>query len=419
MISFSTASLFFAVLIVVAPLLLRYRSRFRGIIFLVMNVSVMVLTCRSFLQLLVTAAWVLVPYFVLRFFGRWKWCKPVLVAALVVAFVYLAKYGFVFRLLHLADVLPFQILGLSYCLFREIDYTMRYEILKEEGYSLTLLDYCNYVLNFYTIMAGPILRYQEFADDFYGKNAENAASGETGYIPMTKGQLFTDLNRVVNGYLKVYVVSAILDHYAKGWFAGITEHSSLLKTIGAFCIFAFLNCWFIYFNFSGYCDIVIGAASLSGMKIAENFNKPYFATSVVEFWNRHHITLSQWIRDYIFTPVYMWLLSGPFHSKAADRKKAKNITLAAQTIALFVTFFVAGIWHGTTLDYVCYGFFQGLGIAVATIWKAKRKSILGKQKNAAYEANPAVIWISRAVTWGYICLTFTFTGYPVLSLFVK
>ena len=402
MISFSTGSLYFACLIVIAPLLLRYRSRFRAFIFLALNVSVMIFTCRSLLQFAVTAAWVLVPYFMLRFFGGQKWCKPVLITALIVAFVYLAKYGFVFRLLHLSEILPFQILGLSYCLFREIDYTMRYEILKEEGYPLSLTDYCNYVLNFYTIMAGPILRYQAFFDDFYGEEG-------TGYIPLTKAQLFSDVNRVVNGYLKVYVVSAILDHYARGWFEGLGSHSDTLKTVGAFCIFAFLNCWFIYFNFSGYCDIVIGAASLSGMKIAENFNRPYFATSVVEFWNRHHITLSQWIRDYIFTPVYMWLLSAPLKKKV----------LAAQTIALFVTFFVAGIWHGTTIDYVMYGFFQGLGIAVATLWKAWRKKHFGKQRNKAYESNRAVIWLMRCVTWGYICLTFTFTGYPVMSLFVK
>ena len=403
MIDLSTKSMFFACLIVLAPFILRYRSRFRQWIFLTLNILVITVSSHSVLQWIITAGWVMAPYVFMHLFGDKKRLKPVMITGIVIVYIYLAKYGFVFSVLHLPEIFLFKILGLSYFLFRQIDYIIQYDRLREEGYSLRIVDYLNYILNFYTLMAGPILRYKEFADDFY-------RDGEaTGYIPITKQELFKDINRVINGYVKVYVISAILDSWAKYWFNGLRDHSSLLKSAVAFCIFAFFNCWFIYFNFSGYCDIVIGAAALSGMKIHENFNRPYLSCNVVEFWNRHHITLSEWIRDYIFTPCYKWLLSVPLKRKI----------LLSQTISLFVTFLVAGIWHGTTIDYVMYGLFQGLGIVVATLWKTKRKKWLGKEKNKKYENNMAVITVTRIMTWGYICLTFTFTGYPVMSLFLK
>lgn len=403
MIELSTKSLFFACMIIMAPFLLRYRSRIRQEVFLVMNILVITVASRSVLQWIITALWVVLPFVLMHFLGDRENLKPVMITGMVIVYIYLAKYGFVFSLLHLPELFLFKILGLSYFLFREIDYIMQYSSLKEEGYSLNLTDYLNYVLNFYTLMAGPILRYREFVDDFY------RYGDEAGYIPITKKEMFDHINRVINGYVKVYVISAILDSWAKYWFDGLRDHSGFIKAAAAFCIFAFLNCWYIYFNFSGYCDIVIGAAGLSGMKIHENFNKPYLSRNVVEFWNRHHITLSEWIRDYIFTPFYKWLLSVPFKKKI----------ILSQSVALFVTFLVAGIWHGTTIDYVMYGFFQGLGIVVASLWKTKRKKWLGKEKNKKYENNMAVITVTRIITWGYICLTFTFTGYPVMSLFIN
>lgn len=399
----STKSLYFVFLLVLAPFVLRYRSKYRRYVFLAINVITIVLASKMCLRLVVTAVWVLVPYFASMFLADKKKARPIIITLLVAIFAYLAKYDFLFEALHIPYVFAFRILGLSYFLFREIDYFLQYPYLKEQGYDLNITDYLNYVLNFYTLLAGPILRYKEFVDDF------NNTSDGNGYISLGKEELFKDLNRVINGYVKVYVISSILDHYAHYWFDGIGLHSSRVYDVAAFCIFAFLNCWFIYFNFSGYCDIVIGAARLSGLTVHENFNKPYMARSVVEFWNRHHITLSEWIRDYIFTPLYKWFLSGSLKKKA----------VAAQAIALFVTFVVAGIWHGTTIDYLMYGLFQGLGIVVATLWKAKRKKLLGKEKNKKYENSLAVATCMRIVTWGYICLTFTFTGYPVMSLFMR
>jgi len=402
MIALSTDSLFFAVLLVLAPLLLRNNKPFRRYIFLALNVIVFAVSMTSLLQAAVAAAWLLAPYFYIKYSSKLDAAKReqlhlngIMIGFMLVVFVYLQHYNFVLALVPERLQTPFRILGLSYFLFREIDFIMQYDYLKEEKIRLSLVDYLNYNLGFYCLLAGPILRYEEFVTDFY-----------TEKEPLSGSEIYKQLNRAVNGYLKVYVVSAILSYYAGHWFAGLGTHSGVITTAGAFIIFALLNGWYIYFNFSGYCDIVIAFANLAGITVHENFNQPYLARSVVEFWNRHHITLSEWIRDYIFSPLFKMLISGPCE---------KNMKLG-QYIALFITFTMAGVWHGTDMNYLIYGLFQGLGIVVATIWKENRKKLLGKEKNKAYEKSIVATWCGRFVTWMYICCTFAFVGYDLTGM---
>lgn len=387
MIALSTDSLFFVILLLLAPFVLRHNKPSRRYIFLGINILIFILSMKSVWQLVIAAVWVGLPYMLMRYLKQPK--KPVIISVMLVVFIYLQQYSFI------KWPLPFKILGLSYFLFREIDFIMQYEYLAEAEIKVSFIDYLNYVLSFYTLLAGPILRYEEFVTDFY-------ESVQT----LDKKTVYKYLNRAVNGYVKVYVISAILSFYAGQYFDGLRSHSGVITTAGAFLIYAFLNGWFIYFNFSGYCDIVIAFAGLAGLTVHENFNMPFLARSVVEFWNRHHITLSEWIRDYIFSPLFKVLISGPCE---------KNIK-AGQYIALFLTFTIAGIWHGSDMNYLIYGLFQGLGIVIATAFKENRKKLLGKERNKAYEKSQLMTWIGRGVTWTYICCTFAFVGHDLVGM---
>lgn len=401
MISISTASLFYFCFLAAGVFLLRNNNKYRNYLFLALNIILYLFTLKSLMQLLVVVVWIAVPYFYMRMTSKLKegaaerfHLKGLLLLFMVIVFCYLTKYDFIFESLHIPYIFAFKILGLSYFLFRQIDFIMQYEYLCEAEVKLTFTDYLNHVLSFYTLLAGPILRYEEFVTDFYEEKSA-----------LTAKEVLNCLNRAVNGYFKVYVLSGILGSLAGGWFEGLSEHSSFVTTFGAFVVFAFLNGWYIYMNFSGYCDIVIAFARLAGFTVHENFNQPYLAASVVEFWNRHHITLSEWIRDYIYSPLFKRFISGP----------CSNHVKAGQYISLFLTFTIAGVWHGTDLNYLVYGLFQGLGIVVATWYKAKRKKVLGKERNKAYEKNLAVLTIGRCVTWMYICMTFSFVGYDVMG----
>lgn len=395
MFDISIGSLYFILFMVFGPILLRNTGKYRKFVFLVMNLLVFIGGAKYPLQLLVAFAWIVIPYVYMKIMPK---RKAPLIVLMVCFFAYLMKYDFIFVNLHIPYVFVFKILGLSYFLFRQIDFIIQYDYLVSKEVKITFIDYTNYLLSFWTLLAGPILRYEAFVTDFYEEKEK-----------LSREEILSCINRAVNGYLKVFVVSAFAGYFAKGWFDSIEHHSNLFLTIAAFVIFAFFNGWYIYFNFSGYCDVVIAFAKLSGFTVKENFNKPYLSRSVVEFWNRHHITLSEWIRDYIYSPIFKWFISGPFE---------KNIK-AGQYLALFLTFTIAGVWHGTDMNYLVYGLFQGLGIVVATSYRDHLKKKIGKKGLKQYDANKWIGAVEICVTWMYICLTFSFVGYDVVGLLLK
>jgi D-alanyl-lipoteichoic acid acyltransferase DltB (MBOAT superfamily) len=115
---------------------------------------------------------------------------------------------------------------------------------------------------------------------------------------------------------------------------------------------------YLYLNFSAYCDIVIAGASLFGMKLPENFNQPYLARNVLDFWTRFHRTLGFWIRDYLFLPLYKFVAEG-------WPKRADSLAF----LCYFVAFFVAGVWHGPTANFVVFGLLQAVGASAAKLWE--------------------------------------------------
>src|SRR5262249_24320848 len=145
--------------------------------------------------------------------------------------------------------------------------------------------------------------------------------------------------RIFMGVLKVAVVAAAcLHYYAEASRALVGESSHALLTSGARSLVTFyLYPLYVYFNFSGYCDIVIPSAARFGIRMPENFNYPFLARNLIDYWTRFHITLGLWIRDYIFTPMYKTIaLHWP--SRAAS----------LAFVCYFVAFLLAGIWHGST-----------------------------------------------------------------------
>ena len=389
MIELSIGSVLFALLIVIVPLVLRsVLPSQRRYAFLIINIAVYALVIKDIGSAAVTVLWILVPFFIAPFIADRPVCRKIFYILLIGIYVLLMGYG---------HVSLFKIIGLSYFLFREIDFTMQYSyiISDESAAEVHLTDYLNYVLSFYTLLAGPIERYEDFYINF---NDEGTPGQSADIIVLMK--------RILDGYFKVYVISAVLKWSADICFQKISETDTVPKALLLFFVFATLNGWYIYFNFSGYCDVVIAAAALAGLKVHENFNRPYLARSVVEFWNRHHITLSEWIRDYIYSPVMKFLISGIFRNKL----------FAGQCVALFVTFLIAGIWHGTNMNYVLYGLFQGLGIVMSTLYTTGLKKILGKAGFKKYESGIFVRAAENSATWIYICLTFSFVGYDIIGM---
>jgi D-alanyl-lipoteichoic acid acyltransferase DltB (MBOAT superfamily) len=156
--------------------------------------------------------------------------------------------------------------------------------------------------------------------------------------------------------------------------------------------------FFLYFNFSGYCDVVIGVGSLMGVKPPENFNFPFLAQNISDFWLRQHRSLTLWLTDYIFSPAYKWALTHRWLS---------SHPLSAVNGALLLTMLVSGLWHGTTLSFFLFGIAHGLFLVVYRTWD----TILVRQ----FGLQSVRVWRTRwPVRLSGIALTFNATAFAFI-----
>jgi D-alanyl-lipoteichoic acid acyltransferase DltB (MBOAT superfamily) len=144
--------------------------------------------------------------------------------------------------------------------------------------------------------------------------------------------------------------------------------------------------------------MAIGGAGLIGIPVPENFLDPFYSRNMREFWNRWHITLSQWMRDIVFAPLskYLTRVLGP-----------ERINLSI-SITIMVVFLLIGIWHGPGWNYAVFGLLQGVGVIVThfyTLWLKRR---LGRDGFKAYNANPWIHGVAVAVTFTYYAATLFF-----------
>jgi alginate O-acetyltransferase complex protein AlgI len=143
---------------------------------------------------------------------------------------------------------------------------------------------------------------------------------------------------------------------------------------------------------------VIGVARWFGLVLPENFDRPFQSTNFIEFWSRWHITLSTWLKTYVYQPLMLRLM-GRFPSRSSEP--------AIVVLALFVTFFLVGAWHGQTTTFLFFGVLQGSGVAANRLFQFSMTKRLGKQRYRALGANA----LYRALTRG---LTFTWFGFTLL-----
>ncbi len=139
----------------------------------------------------------------------------------------------------------------------------------------------------------------------------------------------------------------------------------------------------IYFDFSGYSDIAIGLAGLLGVRIPENFERPYWAQNISQFWRRWHMSLSSWIRDYVFIPL-------------GGSKRGRLAT----SLNLFLAMAIAGLWHGAAWTFVLWGLWHGAGLAIHRIWSAAVVPRVAAFRSETLGVHAASI----AVTFLFVCL---------------
>lgn len=378
------SSLIFTGGLFLAPFLLSVSKKAKPWLFLSLNLGLLAWSMGSWERAVVTAIWLLVPYWASAVLKKPGW----LIGFMVLGFVYLNRYDWIFGTLSIPYLFAFKLLGLSYILFRQIDF-----ILNRSSFSkpdLSLMNYLNYCVSFYTFIAGPIQRYEAFVQD------------QKEPIDPSSIDVLKQLHRVFDGYIKVFVLSALFSSWAGFAYRELATGFSLLTLLWLMVS----NALFIYFNFAGYCDVVIGMGRLAGFRIPENFNKPYLAQDLSDFWSRWHMTLTTWLTDYVFNPLVQTMAR-------KDWLSFENIRL----LAFFGTFLVAGLWHGSTLNFLIYGLLQAIGVSLSTIYVGAMSQKLGSRKAyKAFRSKGWLKWIEIFVTLSYVSFSFLFVGFDILAL---
>lgn len=231
-------------------------------------------------------------------------------------------------------VLP---ISLSFYVFQALTYTIdlyRRDIKGTRSY----LAHLSAVSFFPTALAGPITRVETLLNQFEKPKRLDAATGGRALFLIGIGLV---KKLMIADYLAANLVNRVFD------FPKLYTGAETLIAVYAYT-------FQLYYDFSGYTDIALGSAMLLGIKLPANFNRPYAADNIADFWRRWHITLSNWLRDYLY-------FSLPF----------KRVKFFAY-LNLVITFVLGGLWHGASWNFVAWGALHGIGLAALRLWQSWR-----------------------------------------------
>lgn len=267
------------------------------------------------------------------------------------------------------------LVGISYLAFRtsRLVLEVRNGVAKRPGF----WDYLNFSFFLPTMPVGPINTYANYRRGF-----EPAPWN----VPAGRAAL-----RVLVGLVKYQFLGGLfsqLDYSA----LLLDDHPHPWMDLPVAMVFYYL---FLYCNFSGFCDMAIGAAALIGIPVPENFDAPFSARNMREFWNRWHITLSQWMRDIVFAPLskYLVRIAGPPNANHAV------------ALAVGIVFFLIGVWHGVGWNYALFGLAQSIGVVTVHYYTIFLKKRLGRDRFKAYNENPWIRAAGVTVTFCYYAAT--------------
>lgn len=234
-------------------------------------------------------------------------------------------------------VLP---IGISFFTFQQIAYLSDCYTQKHLGSSEGFLNYCCFICFFPQLIAGPIVHHKDVIPQFYSIQNQVIRWKNIHYA-----LLFFTI-----GLSKKLLIADNLSPLVAYCF-DTTETLTFLEALFGSLCYTFQ----LYFDFSGYSDMAVGSALFFNIKLPFNFYSPYKSLSIRDFWRRWHITLSVWLRDYIYIPL-------------GGNRKGKTRTY----LNLFITFLIGGIWHGAAITFIIWGILHGLALIIHRIWDERK-----------------------------------------------
>ncbi|MBZ2096603.1 D-alanyl-lipoteichoic acid biosynthesis protein DltB [Streptococcus oralis] len=242
-------------------------------------------------------------------------------------------------------------IGISYMSFKTIQIMLEISdgLIKEK---VSVKNYLQFLLFFPTVSAGPIDRSRRFLKEI------NEIMPRKQYLELAGDGVY----RIVLGLLYKVVLST----YVYQMLLALNNTGTVVYSIK----YMYLYTLYLFFDFAGYSLMAVGSSNILGIQTPMNFNKPFLSVDIKDFWTRWHITLSTWLRDFVFSRVLMQVI----------RKKWFKNRLHNATYAYMVNMLVMGFWHGLSVSYIVYGFYHGVLMAGFEVYQ-KKSNFYKKNKN--------------------------------------
>ena len=272
-----------------------------------------------------------------------KWLKPLVFLSILPLVI---NKVFALTSLHLLAFI-----GISYMSFKTIQIMLEISdgLIKEK---ISVKDYLQFLLFFPTVSAGPIDRSRRFLKEI------NEVMPRKEYLELAGDGVY----RIVLGLLYKIVLST----YVYQMLLALNNTGTVVYSIK----YMYLYTLYLFFDFAGYSLMAVGSSNILGIQTPMNFNKPFLSVDIKDFWTRWHITLSIWLRDFVFSRVLMQVI----------RKKWFKNRLHNATYAYMVNMLVMGFWHGLSVSYIVYGFYHGVLMAGFEVYQ-KKSNFYKKNKN--------------------------------------
>ena len=270
----------------------------------------------------------------------------------------------------------FAFLGISYLTFRVVQVVIEtYDGLITE---ISFLDMTGFLLLFPSFSSGPIDRSRRFSKDFH-----------TVYPRSEYLELLGDgLQKILLGLVYKLVLSSVFYSGMERFTGGFSNPVNLFGYMYSYG-------FYLFFDFAGYSLMAIGTAYIFGIRLPDNFNKPFLSLDIKDFWNRWHISLSHWFRDFVFSRFMM---------QAIRKKWFHRNRLTAASVGFILNMLLMGIWHGLSVSYIFYGLYHGVLLAVTEVYQKKSKF---------YAAHKNAVWY-KVLSW-FVTLNLVMVGFFIFS----
>lgn len=291
----------------------------------------------------------------------------------------------IFKIAYLVNITSIGFVGISYMNFKAIQ--MIIEIYDGAIKEVGILNTVYFFIFFTTLSSGPVDRSRRFESDLEKKITRRE------YI---NDYLGFGIKRIIRGIVYKFVVANLINLL---WMSQIPASATLhAKSV------LLINSWkymyayslYLFFDFAGYTAFAVGTSYILGIRMPENFNKPFLSKDMKEFWTRWHISLSKWFGDYIYSRFVL---------NSMRKKRFKNRIIASH-IGQLITMFVMGAWHGFKWFYIIYGFYQGLALVGTDIYQRRSKFYKAHKKEKWFQ------YVQIVVTFHIACFgLLIFSGY--------